>query len=402
MAHEAKSRDRLHAAIYRSIDVPNRGHTHWADQRVPIQFSRYIAGGDPFEETEDHTEKVSGERKTLREHTTAVAELLFAAQQRVFLFVVLIMGRRFRLLRWDRAGVIVTPSIDYVEQPVLLCDSLRRLSLLDDVSLGFDPTAILLRPRDPDFVRMDAAALDDPSDVDHTERRIEEGEIGDTFVFRYVRSLFRDALSADWPRHRLRVQDGEDTRDYLVGKPVHLPSGVIGRGTRGYVALDCETQRFVWLKDAWRASDLVTEKEGDILAKLNLADVANVPTLVCHGDVQDQTTVANEWWHTTHSARSGPSSREWTSPGGRKRKRDDRTGGEDPFPDTTGQAPSATAKQPCPLRRHTHYRIAVEEVAMPLVEFRCGKQLASIALDCLNGVFCFSRLLLEYLSLFGP
>ena len=83
--------------------------------------------------------------------------------------MVLIMGRRFRLLRWDRSGVIVTPSVDYVEQSVLLCDCLRRLSLLNNISLRFDPTAILLWLRDPDFVRMDAAALEDPSDVDHTE-----------------------------------------------------------------------------------------------------------------------------------------------------------------------------------------------------------------------------------------
>ncbi|KAI1781857.1 hypothetical protein LXA43DRAFT_593685 [Ganoderma leucocontextum] len=386
MGYETKNT--MHAAVYRSMDVPKRGHAHWADQKVPVQFSRYVAGADPFEETrldEDYTE-IRRERKRLREHIAAAAELLFATQQRVFLFMILIIGKRLRLLRWDRAGVIVTPSVDYVEQSVLLCDSLRRLSLLDDISLGFDPTATRLRTRDPDFMRMDAAAVDDPSDVHHTERRIQEGEIGDAFkfVFRYVRSLFRDTISGDWPRYRLRVEDRDDARDYLVGKPLHLPSGVVGRGTRGYVALDCETQRFVWLKDAWRACDLVTEREGDVLGKLNLAGVTNVPTLVCHGDVPNQATVTSEWWEITHGARPGSSSGQAMYPDGRKRKRDETTGGEDSSPDATGQLPPATARQPCPLRRHIHYRITFEEVAMPLTEFRCGKQLASVALDCLR------------------
>ncbi|PIL32475.1 hypothetical protein GSI_05178 [Ganoderma sinense ZZ0214-1] len=299
-----EAKHKIQAGIYRSTDIPKRGHPHWADQKVSFQFTRYVAGVDPFEPRkfkfgfgEDCTETGRElERETLCEHIYAIAELLFAAQHRVFLFMVLIIGRRFRLLRWDRAGVIVTPSVDYVEQSILLCDCLRRLSLLDDISLGFDPTATRLRPRDSDFLRMDATALDDPRDVDHTERRIEEDEIGDTFVFRYVRSSFRDSLSAGWPRYQLRVRDCDDTRDFLVGKPLHLPSGVIGRGTRGYVALDCKTQRFVWLKDAWRACDLATDREGDILGKLNLAGVANVPTLLCHGDVQEQMTITDEWW----------------------------------------------------------------------------------------------------------
>ena len=397
-----ESKRKIQAGIYRSSDVPKRGHPHWADQKVSFQFSRYVTGLDPFtpsEFDEDYTE-TGRERKKLREHVYATADLLFAAQHRVSLFMVLIIGRRFRLLRWDRAGVIVTPSVDYVEQSALLCDCLRRLALLDDVSLGFDPTATRLRPRDPDFMRMDAAALDDPSDVDHTERRVEEGEIGDSPVFRYVRSSFRDSLSSSWPRHRLRVQDRDDTRDYLVGKPVHLPSDVIGRGTRGYVALDCKTDRFVWLKDAWRACDLVTEVEGDVLGKLNSAGIANVPTLVCHGHVQDQTTVTDEWWEITRGTASGSSSGRRRSPRNRKRKRDEGTTGEDSSsPDATRHAPPAsTARPPCPLRRHTHYRIAVEEVAMPATEFRCGKQLASITLDCLRGVSSFPSLFVSFLS----
>ncbi len=35
-----------------------------------------------------------------------------------------------------------------------------------------------------------------------------------------------------------------------------------------------------------------------------------------------------------------------------------------------------------PLRRHKHYRLVVEEVALPLSEFQFGRQLVSVVKDC--------------------
>ena len=386
--------------IFRSQDIRRGQPPHWADAIIPVEFGRYVAGVDPFDNGhyDDKYGDVEWRRKQLLKQIHATAEHLCAAQHRVSLFILLVIGRRFRVLRFDRAGIIVTPSVDYYQHPSALCDFLYRAAHLDDTSLGFDPTASRVLPDSIDYLRMDIAALEDSHDVDHEERCLQDGEmITGPIVFKYVRSAFRDSLKNDWPRHKLRVPDGCKTRHFLVGKPLFRTSGATGRGTRGYVAYDCQTRRFVWLKDAWRASYIIADTEGDVLARLNAANVANVPTLVCHGDIDNQTTVTADWWERKHATLVVPpaspsSNSSYTltvsaSPSGKKRKMH-----ESPADDhhhTTSSArhrsPDATIRSDCPLRQHTHYRIAVEEVCMPLKSFKCGRQLVSLLLDSLQG-----------------
>ncbi len=169
-----------------------------------------------------------------------------------------------------------------------------------------------------------------------------------------------------------------------------------GRGTRGYVALDCETGEFVWLKDAWRAHYLLVDNEGDVLRRLNKAEVMHIPTLVCHGDIQDQVTLTPEWWEAKNprsSSASVPDSSASPCPSSppphtvstsssstaRKRKCDDESGSEDR---STG---FSAFRDDCPLRLHRHYRLVTKEVAMPLHNFTDGQQLASLVLDCISG-----------------
>ncbi|TBU23661.1 hypothetical protein BD311DRAFT_673417 [Dichomitus squalens] len=313
------------------------------------------------------------QRQRVFKHLTEIADLLFAAQQRVFLFMLLVMGRRSRVLRWDRAGVVVTPSFDYYERPELLRDYLWRLSNMGSSALGFDPSATRVLPGDGDFVRMDSAALQDPNDADHTERDLTD-EVQEPSTFAYVRAMFGASLASDWPRYRLQVPDGKENRSFLVGKPVFRADGVLGRGTRGYVALDCETNLFVWLKDTWRAAYMIEQREGDVLQKLNQAGVEYIPTLVCHGDILDQDTVTADWWERTQAL---------PSTGKRKREEDIRD-------DTSHRLFEArlhrdpVAHSGRPLRPHNHYRIVVDEVAMPLKKFRNGRQLASVVRDAIQ------------------
>ncbi|EJF59459.1 hypothetical protein DICSQDRAFT_17506, partial [Dichomitus squalens LYAD-421 SS1] len=261
-----------------------------------------------------------------RGQLTSYADLLFTVQQRVCIFMLFVIGRRFRILRWDRAGVIVTKSIDYFEDWNPLCNFFWCISRLPDNKLGFDPTATRLFETDPEWEQMDTFATALESDVSSEPRPLEDGELE-------LKSEIEDAEGPGF----LRVPDSGKTRDYLVGKPTVYASGAIGRGTRGYVGLDVQTGRFVRLKDAWRASYDEMEKEGTIVERLNHAGITGVPTVICHGDVDRQRT-----------------------------------------------ATAACTKSDCPLRQHRHYRIAVYEVCMPLKEFQHGQQLLSIVLDCLR------------------
>ncbi|KAI1788211.1 hypothetical protein LXA43DRAFT_648708 [Ganoderma leucocontextum] len=389
------------AAVFRRPALDDDSLPVWFDQLVPVEFRGYSEGVDPFDTTvyEDTYGEIALGRKRLLERISATAELLFAVQHRIAVFMLLVVGRTFRMLRWDRAGVIVSPSIDYFAHPDILYDFLWRISVLDNSRLGFDDSATRVLPGSLDHLRMDIAALRDPTDVDHEEGDFVGHEADGPVIFAYVRSAFRASLGSDWPRYKLQVPDGDSTHDYMVGKPIFRSSGALGRGTRGYVAYDCKTRRFVWLKDAWRASYMVADTEGDVLAKLNAANVENVPTLVCHGDIRDQTTVSGDWWERKYAlsctlspsspAASTASSRTLApagSPSSKKRKRLEDVADIPPTPRHDGHwgTQNPTLHLECPLRQHKHYRIVVEEVGLPLKEFANGKQLVSLLLDCLR------------------
>ncbi|EJF60929.1 hypothetical protein DICSQDRAFT_170785 [Dichomitus squalens LYAD-421 SS1] len=388
---------RTDAAIFRHNSTSVVTTPSWTDQIVPVAFSPYFPGGDPFDRAvyDDPYGAIEAERKRVFDRISTIVDVLFAAQQRVFVFVLLVIGRSFRLIRWDRAGAIVTSSVDYYTNPTALLDCLQRISALDDSTLGFDPSASRVLPGDVDFLRMDIAALEHSTDEDHSERDLDREVSGDRMVFRYARTLFRSSLATDWPRHKLRVPCGSSWRYYLVGKPTFRADGAIGRGTRGYVALNCETRRFVWLKDAWRAAYMISCREGDVLEKLNEAGVENVPTLVCHGDIDDQVTVTADWWGrdserpssaapSTSSSQGSPTSSatlvESASSGSRKRKRGAADEATLPPPGDERMRNLVT-RSDHPLRQHQHYRIVVKEVAFSLRNVQNGRQLASVVLD---------------------
>ncbi|KAJ3002582.1 hypothetical protein NUW54_g5771 [Trametes sanguinea] len=105
---------------------------------------------------------------------------------------------------------------------------------------------------------------------------------------------------------------------------------------------------FVYLKDAWRVDHEGIEQEGKILAVLNDdsggGPVNGVPTLRCHGDVEDQVTRSQIVWQRKHP-------------------------GIDP--------------KDCPLKTHRHYRLVVDEVCRPMREFDTFLDLVVMIHDCI-------------------
>ncbi|KAI0699933.1 hypothetical protein C8T65DRAFT_831736 [Cerioporus squamosus] len=386
---------KVDSALFTQALTPTDNKPHWADQLLPIEYKRHQTRGDPFDDTKPDVEADAKDRKEVRGQVISYAELVFAVQQRLHLIMILVMGRKFRLLRWDRSGVSVSLSIDYYEHWSFFCDVIWRISVLARFHpklLGVDPSATRIFPSDSRYGEMTLAGEKCPSDADHKPRDLAVDELtGDGAVtYAYVRKLFRASLTEAWPRYELEVPDGENVRKFLVGRPYFRAKGMTGRGTRGYVALDLETKRFVWLKDAWRAHYALLTKEGDILARLNAAGVSNIPTLVCHGDIDGQTTKTPEFWElmhprdhvptppTTSTSSQGPTS---SSMGGKRK----RTDGEADVPSSNPQGlhgGDEDYREDCPLRRHIHYRIVVKEVCLTLPFFEDGQQLVSLIYDC--------------------
>ncbi|KAI1781793.1 hypothetical protein LXA43DRAFT_607339 [Ganoderma leucocontextum] len=382
--------------------APTDGRQRWPDQIIPMEFKRNEVTLGPWDGDKDNNIGAS----TISPGEIIKAELLYAIQHRVTLFMLVIIGTTARFVHWDRSGTVVTRPFDYVEDWEFFCDILWRISLCTDAQLGLDPTATRLRPSESDYDRMTAAAKPHANDVDERERDLapEELPAGGRLVYKYVRTMFSESVNSPWLRYRVEVLDGKATRHLLIAKPTFRARGMFGRGTRGYVALDCKTGDLVWLKDTWRAHYLLVDKEGDVLRRLNKAKVMNVPTLICHGDIQDQVTLTPEWWEAKNppsSSKPKPDSSSSPSPSSpslqtlstmsssasRKRKRDDERSHDSVPPPKGVNTGFSVFRDDCPLRLHKHYRLVEKEVGMPLVDFQHGRQLVSVVLDCIYAHF---------------
>ncbi|RPD59339.1 hypothetical protein L226DRAFT_617315 [Lentinus tigrinus ALCF2SS1-7] len=403
-------RQKPDSAIYLAEDAPADGTPCWANQLIPVEFKtgKGTAIQDPFMDVPGGVQPAIADHRTRnRAQIISYAECLFAVQQRLAVFMLLVIGRRARFIRWDRSGSIVTTIFDYYLHWRFFVDVLWRIAHCSAVLLGLDPTARRLSPNDPLYALMTEFAAPHEGDVDHKERFLSPHEVSNQpFVFKYVRDAFRQSLVENWPRYCVEVPNGEERRRFLICKPHFRAKGLAGRGTRGYVALDCETKRFVWLKDAWRAHYVLVDREGDILQRLKAAKVPRVPNLVCHGDIDDQVTLTPQWWEEKNQnqnqnqnqnpyptplpshypaadAHAGSSS---SASNKRKFTDDEQHTGDVPPPE--GLADSQLPfRDDCPLRRHKHYRLVEEEIALPLNEFGSGKQLIQIVRDCVLAHF---------------
>ncbi|KAI0662169.1 hypothetical protein C8Q70DRAFT_963360 [Cubamyces menziesii] len=357
------------------------------------------------------------------------AQMVFERQPRTHLFMLFVIGRQFRVLRWDRSGVVVTPLIDYVLHPDLLYDFLWRIGRASMAQLGLDPTAKLIKPGSDEYKKMDELAKEVATDL-VAKRRVVVPHGDENNVFAYVREKFNESLEEDWPRWKLSVpQKDGSMRYFLVGKPTFTTSSLVGRATQGYVAVDPlakePKKQLVWLKDAWRTFYNLVEAEGDVLEQLKKDGVPFIPTVVCHGDLPGQATVTPDIWdknqkaleeelkraaekklkRTTRKKQKQKRVARTTAVGvpavapaasagaavpasaasGTKRRRDEVDDEQALLPPPHGVEGSKAddVDDKCPLRRHRHYRIVVEEVGLPLEQFENGFHLVSVIHDCI-------------------
>ncbi|KAI0354094.1 hypothetical protein OH77DRAFT_1426513 [Trametes cingulata] len=347
-------------------------------------------------------------------------------QHRTGLLSLFIIGEEFRVMWWDRSGVIVSKRLNYVNDPKPLLQFIWHFVQLSDERQGLDPTASLLKEDDAEFELMDKLAKPHSLDMDYlepgTEHIVTESPLTASAgvrpssdeadppeaagtnragvapsakederrpVFKYVRQQFRASLATAWPRYKLEV--GEEKRVFLVAKPIFKASTMFGRATRGYVAVDVKTGCFVFLKDSWRPYYAGVDCEGSYL-ELFAKDRTDmdVPTVICHGDVGRQRAFTAIYEGTPQGRKAKERSRlealgktavqPNTAPSGsRSRKR--------ARPDYEAEAESIEEKKATnneSLRHHIHYRIAVEEVCLPFTEFRTTEQLIRLMSHCIE------------------
>ncbi|KAH9913677.1 uncharacterized protein BXZ73DRAFT_55397, partial [Epithele typhae] len=325
---------------------------NWDYHRFTVEFKRGGTQNDPWDDDKTYNpESTAVSRKVVRGQLSSYADLVFKHQHRLFHFMLLVNSARFRILRWDRSRIAVSEATDYakgVPGTRQLFRVLYALSIMTDKQAGYDPSAFQLKPGSCGWERM--SHLGDPtkhaSDVDHAERfdfadpdkttypenlyhpqdashhsLFDTGGIYsdprakvtsnapwadcvDLPTFQYIRAKFKASISGDRPRYVFIIND----RYYLVGFAEFAALGPIGRGTRGFVALEWHTQRFVWVKDCWHPFYANTAVEGDILKELNEDGIENVPTLVAYEDYEGEHQVTWESEHSGHLAEAGSTS----------------------------------------------------------------------------------------------
>ncbi|RPD62303.1 hypothetical protein L226DRAFT_458441 [Lentinus tigrinus ALCF2SS1-7] len=257
------------------IDVkPCPSHDYFADP--PVTSTTEGRASHDFIAPADDQEFKKHRERALGQHIAYAIEIL-SRQYRVAVFSVSVAGSRTRLLRWDRAGCVVTEVFDLREQADLFCEFLWRFSQSTHRRRGHDVTVQVASSDEETLFREAIRAhvqfqlqLDTEESLDNAVRQhYESGHVAAVHV-----------LAHGCPANAAHVSR------FIVSRPVVSSLQLTGRCTRGYWAVDTRTGDVVFLKDTWRAYPPV-DLEGDTLKRMNDQGVRNIPTIVCHGDVPD-------------------------------------------------------------------------------------------------------------------
>ena len=249
------------------------------------------------------------------------------SQFRVFSFSVVVVEDTFRLLRWDRSGIIYTGPSDLTDGN--LFEFLWRFNHLSPVDRGHDPTVY---PADDNDAKLALPKL----------RTYPKFEYVQTEHLHTI-LVWDDRSPDDGPRR------------YITPSVRWATEALIGRATFGYIAFDVERGELVYLKDFWRVDHPEIQKEGDVYRELHEAGVRNIAKMGRAGDV-----------------RSTTNSQVCASVGVQRTKPYDYLS----YP----WCPGRPVVEP-----YVHYRLVLETVGMALNRFKSTRQLCEVIRDAIVG-----------------
>jgi len=300
---------------------------------------------DPFRDlgNGEMEERYSMNGDNTREQCLLYAANQLAYQHRLFAFSLVICGQVARFVRWDREGAVVSVGIDCSQRQDLVIEFLQRFNHLTDDQRGLDPTAV---PATPEEVEMFESAVE-KVEIESLKRSIGDGKI--------------------YPRFRLEVRGANDSASYyVVGKALDYDLGVVGRCTRGFIALDLDTKECVFLKDMWRLDVPGIKPEHVWYERLATAEVPHLVKFK-HGSDVVSPTPSLDYCGT---AALDPA---------------ETTGGNGVQRGLTSRLVHLFRSGEMLLQAHVHYRLVQSEICQPLSEFKNSKHLVSVVLDSLKG-----------------
>ncbi|KAI9060872.1 hypothetical protein FKP32DRAFT_1594973 [Trametes sanguinea] len=247
----------------------------------PAATAEEIASHNFFAQHEDARTRLRVNR-SFGQHIAYATEI-FARQHRVCLYSVSMSGSYARLYRWDRSGVIVTRLFDIRDHPELLCEFLARFACGSASVRGHDSTVNKATSEEEEAFR------DAITKCVQQQLCVESEEL-----VKAVREHYAPGHVSVMQVHCADLGNGQRAvglERYLASRPVTSPLSAVGRGTRGFWAVQANTGRVVFLKDTWRVP---VEQEGCVIARLNAVGVRNIPSVLAHGDVYWEAPIVDE------------------------------------------------------------------------------------------------------------
>ena len=216
---------------------------------------------------------------------------IFRRQHRTHIFSLFVFQGQARIIRWDRAGAIVSTVIDFEQNPSLLHKVIWRYAHMSQVQRGFDDTVVPATKAELNKMR-NCHASDDWIAQRRNDALGQRGwpvykikmRQGDIIDQRPLKPIASD-VKLDDPDQGMRPDASKEV-SILVGKRYFATNSPTGRGTKCYIAYDLSRDRLVFLKDYWRPDVDSATPEGEVLRELRTDGVEYVPTPLAAGDVR--------------------------------------------------------------------------------------------------------------------
>ena len=224
---------------------------------------------------------------------------------RTHVFMVFVYRSTARVMRFDRNGALVSREISLKAQQgrKTFYEFFYRLGRLSDEQLGLDPTATMI-PGDTKFLHIHNSnwkALE----VALNTLKTRFGD--DDPLFTAIDAAFAGDV---WPLYELRVPEDATPgspdaieRTFLVRNLAAYSEDPTGRSTKGCIAFDPVSKRFVFLKDYWRPDTTAERAEFEVYKRLVACGVVRgVASVLCAGDLtfssnlMSQTTLTDRYY----------------------------------------------------------------------------------------------------------
>ncbi|KAI0794693.1 hypothetical protein C8Q74DRAFT_590188 [Fomes fomentarius] len=280
-------------------------------------------------------------------------------QHRTLSYFVYILRNMCRLLYFDRGGTFISTPFDWTKKETpYLHDFVWKLGRMkkNKAGLGYDPS---VSPASTAEQTLFKSMCTDPSVPPEVQQYVKDAyddraplyKVRITTTEVTAGERFPDTPAVEEARSPKARYRKTEVQEFIVGRPLLKAESLIGRCTKGFVALRLKApkgaKRLCFLKDCWRAYvPGRTRPEHLVYQRLHQHHVKHVATLICGGDVEGpgaQKTMVQGYLHC-----------------------EDRR------------------KRPVP---RVHYRIATEEIGLPLNRFRNFRELALVMADAVRAHF---------------